>query len=348
MALPNYSYGTQATVFGKSPTDSYYVLDAQGGGGTVIPGNLTVQGSITSTGAISAPSVTSAFNTVTDPNGNAIQIASSAVNYTDAGVLKFTERPNAAADTFLITNAAFQGINIDQATGNVTHTAATTMNGTTTVSRATAGVDGYLKVLNAGGEGIGIRAFDPTSGPNGTVLLQTVINSTTNGATALQFDASGVVTITSNNIIGAPSTQRIVPQNGTVNPTPGVYTINVPQGGVGLIMSTAFTVDITHAYRWSFTLLNTSTVGTTGELQIGIYDAAGTSRQIACFSAPNASLAAAAGIGGGFSGIFQPAVTSVAFYGFNVGAAADTLLAFSSGLGAVAGFKFVVEDLGVA
>jgi hypothetical protein len=50
MALPSYSYGTAATVYGKNPTDSYYALDSQGGGGTTIPGNLTVDGPLLTLG----------------------------------------------------------------------------------------------------------------------------------------------------------------------------------------------------------------------------------------------------------------------------------------------------------
>lgn len=73
---------------------------------------------------------------------------------------------------------------------------AVTFAGTTTVTRAAAGVDGYLKILNNGGEGLGIRAYDPASGPpNGTVALQTVINSTTNSTGGLVFDPVGNVSI---------------------------------------------------------------------------------------------------------------------------------------------------------
>jgi hypothetical protein len=50
MALPSYSYGTAATVYGKNPTDSYYALDTAGGGGTTIPGNLTVEGPLLTLG----------------------------------------------------------------------------------------------------------------------------------------------------------------------------------------------------------------------------------------------------------------------------------------------------------
>ncbi len=91
---------------------------------------------------------------------------------------------------------------------------AVTFNGTTTVTRAAAGVDGYLKVLNNGGEGIGIRAYDPAGGqPNGTVALQTVINSTTNSTGGLVFDPAGNVSIPDQksmtaalfNLAGAPA-----------------------------------------------------------------------------------------------------------------------------------------------
>jgi hypothetical protein len=82
------------------------------------------------------------------------------------------------------------------------------------VTRAAAGVDGYLKILNNGGEGLGIRAYDPASGPaNGTVALQTVINSTTNGTGGLVFDPTGNVSIPDQksmtaalfNLAGAPA-----------------------------------------------------------------------------------------------------------------------------------------------
>jgi hypothetical protein len=54
-APPSYSYGTAATVYGKNPTDSYYALDTAGGGGTTIPGDLTVGGPLLTLG----PSATS-------------------------------------------------------------------------------------------------------------------------------------------------------------------------------------------------------------------------------------------------------------------------------------------------
>lgn len=44
MALPNYSYGTAATTYGKNPADSYYAVSGSGGGGNVVTGSLTVTG----------------------------------------------------------------------------------------------------------------------------------------------------------------------------------------------------------------------------------------------------------------------------------------------------------------
>lgn len=55
MSQPSYSYGTSATVYGKNPGDSYYSLKDVSGGGTTIPGDLTVGGPLLTLG----PSATS-------------------------------------------------------------------------------------------------------------------------------------------------------------------------------------------------------------------------------------------------------------------------------------------------
>jgi hypothetical protein len=216
--------------------------------------------------------------------------------------------------------------------------------GDSTITRPVAGTDALLVVRNFDGDGVAIAAKDGS----GTVSLKVVTSGSVTATEALTIDQAGSVLITQNNIVGAPTTQRPNPQNGVVNATPGSLSFTVISTGAPLLqMSNAFAVDITHIYRWTFTILNTSTAATTGELQIGIYDASGTVRQTMCFSAPNTSLAAAAGIAGGFTGIFQPAVASVAFYGQNIGGNANVTVALGSGVGA-AGFTWFLEDLGPA
>ncbi len=65
------------------------------------------------------------------------------------------------------------------------------INGTTTITRLTdaSGVDAYFKVMNFGGEGVGIRANAAT----GIVRIQPVTNSTTNGPGGLVLQQNGDV-----------------------------------------------------------------------------------------------------------------------------------------------------------
>lgn len=217
-------------------------------------------------------------------------------------------------------------------------------NGDSVVTRPSVGDDALLVVRNFDGDGVAIAAKDG----GGTVSFKVVTSGSVTANEAMTIDQTGEVIITKNNIVGAPTTQRPNPQNGVVNVTPGSLSFTIVSSGSPLLqMSDAFAVDITHIYRWTFTIFNTSTTATTGETQIGIYDAAGTTRQTQCFTAPNTSLTAAAGIGGGFTGIFQPAAASLAFYGQNVGGNANVIVALGSGVGA-AGFTWFLEDLGPA
>jgi hypothetical protein len=217
-------------------------------------------------------------------------------------------------------------------------------NGDSTITRAVAGADARLVVRNFDGDGVSINAKDG----GGTVSLFVVSSGSETATAGLTLDQNGVVIISKNNIVGAPTTQRPNPQNGVVNATPGSLSFTVVSTGAPFLqMSDTFAVDITHIYRWTFTIFNTSTTATTGELQIGIYDDTATNRQTMCFSAPNTSLLSAAGIAGGFTGIFQPAAASVAFFGQNVGGNANVIVALGSGRGAAA-FTWFLEDLGPA
>jgi hypothetical protein len=134
MALPNYSYGTSATVYGKNSTDSYYVLDAAGGGGQVIQGNLTVTGgcsagSFSTVGGVSAADATLGELFVTGPGGAEISVLNVENSATFKGPVGIEPDPTSGLADVVVNlyNVAGQGIQVgvDGTTGVATISPAT-------------------------------------------------------------------------------------------------------------------------------------------------------------------------------------------------------------------------------
>ena len=248
MAQPAYSYGTQATVHGSKPTDSYYVLDSNNdpSGGAVITGNLGVTGNLDVSGDVTFSGEGGGVSAVTinsQPGTRALTATGNAV---------FTRLIDASGQDGLIQVKNFAGAGIgiraDATTGDATLEAvppspgavipAIIVNqlgqvntlGTTTVTRAAAGVDALLKVMNFAGEGIGIRADDAQVVGGGT------IERVTGGAAAnvpdITLESTGAVTFAHDiTVQGAMASAPLFNLSGAGGSNYGL--INCPGGGAG-------------------------------------------------------------------------------------------------------------------
>jgi hypothetical protein len=129
----------------------------------------------------------------------------------------------------------------------------------------------------------------------------------------------------------------------TPGPLPGSISFTLPQAGTLIQLSAAFTVAPAAQYRFTLNFGFTSTTATQGFTQIGIRDAAGSVVQLVCWNKDNTYLASNYDAGS-ISGIFQPGVTSVAFWGFTNGSDDDIDIVFQGGAGA-SPFQFFLERL---
>ena len=180
MAQPAYSYGTQATVHGSKPTDSYYVLDTNNdpSGGTTIVGDLDVTGSITAGGPLLTlgPTANSQL-LVEDTSGNKVKIQETAgvgtilqsntSGIVQAPYLQFDGDLNILSAGNVI-EAVFPAV-----AGPVTFVQGMTATDISTITRPSAGADAFLKVVEFTGDGVGIRAADTT----GITRIQPITNN---------------------------------------------------------------------------------------------------------------------------------------------------------------------------
>jgi len=167
-------------VYGKNPTDSYYVLEG-GGGGTVIPGNLGVTGNLDVSGTITGgsnltlgPSATPTIQLLSTAPGPRTEFGQnssvgSIVAKDSAGTIR---GPQVLFDALNYRNRWTTGDGtaplLDISSPAPGSTGVVNSFATTTVGRPTGdvAVDALLKVQNGGGYGIAFRsnAGDVTAG----------------------------------------------------------------------------------------------------------------------------------------------------------------------------------------